>query len=74
MKNLKVISRDYFDTTFILPWKGREIQVTYQSPVGCLNGGFVFDVQDDDEAEELDEFLWDNVSVSTKVTMRGVTK
>ena len=68
---LEIVKRDGCDVTFVVPWKGKDVQVTWEEPIGCLNGGFQFDLDDDDESEELEEFLWDNIEINTYVTVKG---
>ena len=66
---LEIIERDGGDITFLVPWKGEYVKVKWEEPIGCLMGGFQFDMDDDDEYEEFEEFLWDAVDISTNVTM-----
>lgn len=69
MKVLQIVGRDGMDVTFVVPWKGREITVKWEAPAGCIMGAFRFDLKDEDEAEEFEQFLQDNVSVTTTVLM-----
>lgn len=66
---LKILRQDGGDVTFAVPWKNNEIIVRYEAPAGCIMGGFRFDIEDDDEAEKFEAFLYDRIDISTKVIL-----
>ena len=67
---LEVMKQHGSDVVFILPWRGKHLAVKYEAPAGCIGPSFSFreELFDDDEAEEIHEFLRNNIDVSTTVT------
>lgn len=69
MKALEIVEQDGMDVSFVVPWKGKEIPVKWEAPAGCIMGAFRFDLKDEDEAEEFEQFLRDKVRITTNVFM-----
>lgn len=67
---LEVMKQYGSDVVFILPWRGKHIRVKYEAPAGCFGPSFRFQEElfDDDEADEIHEFLRNNINISTTVT------